>query len=176
MSKFNVGDKVRILDVSKIEFGARYWKTGDVVLVVAIDNCRRPRLARSNTDFEGLYLYARELKAIELVEETPKLTKKARIEALERRVEELEKRLAEQKGDDPVTSDKITSANDVKLGDKITVEKGFSNFLRANSSYEVVEISSEKSDDGEGMAVLDDDGDDFVLGPEDYSKLRKVAS
>lgn len=192
MTNYKVGDKVRILDVDAID-GGDGLVPGGVYEVVALHKVGEKHIESAVVVISiPLPIVESELSAIELVEETPKLTKKARIEALEKaskeqanfneataddfadlfeRVEALEKRL-----DEPTHGDAITSVNDVKLGDKIAIVGYLSEYLRANSSYEVVEISSENSNDGEKIVVPDDDGDEFVLRPEDFSKLRKVAS
>lgn len=82
---FNVGDKVRILDVSAIDYGDKYWENGDVVEVALVEYGEPLMLGtKPGYTLSHMYISEEEFHAIELVEETPKLTKKARIEALEK--------------------------------------------------------------------------------------------
>lgn len=91
-SKFKVGDKVRILDVEAIDCGANYWVNGDVLEVVTISDSDLPRLSRYAGDTYGLVVLEREFRAIERI--SP-LSKKRRIEALEKDVARQETELEE---------------------------------------------------------------------------------
>jgi len=175
MSEFKVGDKVRILDVSKILFGGAYWRNGDVVEVAESGRsgirAEITRGADSHGDDPYFHINKSEFHAIELVEETPKLTKKARIEALERRVEELEKRLAE-----PTPGNAITSVNDVKFGDKITpIDSSFS-YVDEGKNYEVVGVLGENSEYGTSIVILDNYCENFDIHEADFHAFRKVTS
>lgn len=68
---YKVGDKVRILDAEKIQFGSSYWNDGDITEVKRVLDDGRPCLARNDMKrFDrGLPLYSRELKYIEKVAE-----------------------------------------------------------------------------------------------------------
>ncbi|WP_375106129.1 hypothetical protein AB9L15_05080 [Lysinibacillus fusiformis] len=85
MTKFNVGDKVQILDASKILYAIKGgFKTGEVYPVTQINNSGRP-VIESKTDHLGFYEH--ELKYIQKVSDKP--TKNQRITALENEVAEL---------------------------------------------------------------------------------------
>lgn len=86
---FKVGDKVRILDASKI-VGAleKGFETGGIYKVSYVRLNGIPEL---RAGVEELYFYEEELRYIELVDATP--TKKQRIEALESEVEALKARI-----------------------------------------------------------------------------------
>ncbi|SCY14286.1 hypothetical protein [Lysinibacillus fusiformis] len=85
MTKFNVGDKVQILDASKISYAIKGgFKTGEVYPVTQINNSGRP-VIESKTDHLGFYEH--ELKYIQKVSDKP--TKNQRITALENEVAEL---------------------------------------------------------------------------------------
>lgn len=68
---YKVGDKVRILDAKKIQFGSSYWNDGDIAEVKRVLDDGLPCLARNDMKrFDrGLPLYSRELKYIEKVAE-----------------------------------------------------------------------------------------------------------
>lgn len=78
-----VGDKVRILDVDAIWLGQKYWKNGDVVSVLGLNDYDLPLLARNAHDDTGLVVDRSELHAIERIDDDKKPSKKQRIEALE---------------------------------------------------------------------------------------------
>ena len=96
-TKFNVGDKVRIIDVDEIMFGSRYWNNGDVTEVVSVSGSE-PYLKRTNgvgfgVDYDHLLVSEGEFHAIEKVgEDTPNLSDE--IEELKRKVAELESEVA----------------------------------------------------------------------------------
>ena len=93
MTNYKVGDKVRILDVDAIDCGDGLVP-GGVYEVVALQKVGENHLENAAVFISiPLPIIESEFHAIELVEESPKLTKKARIESLERRVEELERQL-----------------------------------------------------------------------------------
>lgn len=67
MSKFKVGDNVRILDVDAIWLGENHWNDGDVVTVVRLTSRGLPYLARDAHDDTGLVVSQNELHAIERI-------------------------------------------------------------------------------------------------------------
>lgn len=73
-SEFNIGDKVRILDVGAIKFGASYWNNGDITEVVefyqSIDGNDYPVLrgTRRYLPEDSLFVHSDEFHAIEKVE------------------------------------------------------------------------------------------------------------
>lgn len=75
MTKFKVGDKVRILDVDSIMYGRRYWRNGDITEVEEVDGYGEPHLKRTlpryylNDDMT-LVVVKDEFHAIELVEDS----------------------------------------------------------------------------------------------------------
>lgn len=93
MSKFKVGDNVRILDVDAILYGGEYWKNRDVVTVVRLTNRGLPHLARNAHDGIGLVVRQNELHAIERIGGYRKSSKKQRIATLENEVADLKERL-----------------------------------------------------------------------------------
>lgn len=105
-SKFKVGDKVRILDVEAIDCGASYWVNGDVLEVVTISDSDLPRLSCYAGDTYGLIVLEREFHAIERI--SP-LSKKRRIEALEKDVARQETELEELRAKiEAMTQDRAT--------------------------------------------------------------------
>lgn len=93
MSKFKVGDNVRILDVDAIWLGRKYWENGDVVSVLGLNEYNLPILARNAHDDTGLVVDRSELHAIERIGDYKKSSKKQRIATLENEVAELKERL-----------------------------------------------------------------------------------
>ena len=67
MAKFNVGDKVRILDVDSILFGNKVFNNGDINKVVSVDSDGFIYVA--NTDGRVLIITRDEFHAIEKVSE-----------------------------------------------------------------------------------------------------------
>ncbi|MEK5331982.1 hypothetical protein [Lysinibacillus sp. FSL W8-0992] len=93
MTKFNVGDKVRILDASKIISAIKGgFKTGDVYPVTQINNSGRPVIEHETNQ---LGFYEHELKYIQIVSDKP--TKKQRITTLENELAETKNEVAELK-------------------------------------------------------------------------------
>ena len=114
MGKFNVGDKVRILDVDAIDFGSKYWNNGDVTEVVLKYADGDVYLKRTlSHDFgatgDELLVFKEEFHAIEKVsEDYPQLSDE--IEELKRRVAELESKLADKESPEikfSVTADEL---------------------------------------------------------------------
>lgn len=99
MTKFKVGDKVRILDVDSIMYGRRYWRNGDITEVEEVDGYGEPHLKRTlpryylNDDMT-LVVVKDEFHAIELVEDSGDKHHDSaeEIADLKRRVSELEAR------------------------------------------------------------------------------------
>ena len=90
MTKYNVGDKVRILDVDGIMFGCDWWRSGDIteVMETHADGDVRLKITRGNYVGQPFIVSARELRYIEKVDD--KTTKNQRITELEAKVAELE--------------------------------------------------------------------------------------
>ena|SRR5690625_40331 len=88
MTKFKIGDKVRILDVDSINYGHKYWRNGDITEVDDFlgvhPSLRRTVGLQYGANGDSLHVTPEELHAIELVE-TPD-----EIEELKRKVSELE--------------------------------------------------------------------------------------
>ena len=61
----NIGDKIRIVDVSKIEDGDGLWEDGEIVEVVAVD-LNKKLLEVTCREFSE-YIHAREFNAIEII-------------------------------------------------------------------------------------------------------------
>lgn len=93
MSKFKVGDKVRILDVDAIVYGGNFWKNGDITYVVSISSLGNTYLYTEEYDPVGLAITKDELHAIERIGDDKKSSKKQRIATLENEVAELKERL-----------------------------------------------------------------------------------
>lgn len=88
MTKFKVGDKVRILDVGKIGGAREYFKNGDTthVMEVAFDGC--PYLYCNDGDHDtGLYVVNSEYSGLESLSTKP--SKSERISLLESQVADL---------------------------------------------------------------------------------------
>lgn len=89
MTKFKVGDKVRVLDVSKIIGGSSNYYDGMETEVVSmfegIDGIFYPQL-KSKCGGKGVIIHSKEYDAIELIENNPN----QRITALEEKVKYLE--------------------------------------------------------------------------------------
>lgn len=105
---FNVGDKVRILDVEAIDRGAYRWANGDVCEVLTISDNGNPRLSRYAGDTHGLVVHEQEFHAIERI--SP-LSKKRRIEALEKDVARQETELEELRAKIEAFEQKAKSAD-----------------------------------------------------------------
>lgn len=105
---FNVGDKVRILDVDAIFCGANSWANGDVREVLTISDNGNPRLSRYAGDTHGLVVHEQEFHAIERI--SP-LSKKRRIEALEKDVARQETELEELRAKIEAFEQKAKSAD-----------------------------------------------------------------
>lgn len=69
---YKVGDKVRILNAKKIQFGERYWNDGDISEIKRLLDDGRPCLSRNTKELDdrGLPLWSTELQYIEKVEES----------------------------------------------------------------------------------------------------------
>lgn len=81
---FKVGDKVRILDMDAIVGGTTWMGNGDIYEVLRVDSDGDIYVRVHEHLAREFIIMREEFHAIELVEETPKHTKKARIEALEK--------------------------------------------------------------------------------------------
>ena len=91
MTKYNVGDKVRILNAGAIIGGIEHWSDGDVTEVTEVkESPGRVYLRRVKTGstLRSPYLHRDELQHIELATDKP--TKNQRITELESKVAELE--------------------------------------------------------------------------------------
>lgn len=97
MTKFKVGDKVRILDVDSIMYGSDYWQNGDITEVLEINRRGNPRVAMTRGDDVGqpFVITQSEFRFIELVSDNP--TKNQRITTLESEVSGLTTEVAELK-------------------------------------------------------------------------------
>lgn len=96
-TKFNVGDKVRIIDVDEIMFGSERWNNGDITEVVGFHggDADNPKMRCTRGHYKGMSftIHSKEFHAIEKVsEDSPQLSDE--IEELKRRVTELEAKLA----------------------------------------------------------------------------------
>src|SRR5690554_2950547 len=99
MEKFNIGDKVRILDVDEIIFGDLYFSNGDVTEVVGfyLGNKDMPELKATKGPDGGFFIDLElEGHAIEKVNDGN--AKEFDIDALIDRVAKLEARVAELEG------------------------------------------------------------------------------
>src|SRR5690554_1046639 len=97
MAKFKVGDKVRINDVDRINYGDFFWRNGDVTEVMEVDDDGDilVKVTRGIFREEAFLITKREFDYIEKVAETPtKLTKNQRIKALEQAQARLETEVA----------------------------------------------------------------------------------
>jgi|SRR5690554_3587799 len=97
MAKFKVGDKVRINDVDRINYGDFFWRNGDVTEVMEVDDDGDilVKVTRGIFREEAFLIAKREFDYIEKVAETPtKLTKNQRIKALEQAQARLETEVA----------------------------------------------------------------------------------
>src|SRR5690554_4090460 len=97
MAKFKVGDKVRINDVDRINYGDFFWRNGDVTEVMEVDDDGDilVKVTRGIFREEAFLITKREFDYIEKVAETPtKLTKNQRIKALEQAQASLETEVA----------------------------------------------------------------------------------
>ncbi|MCK1989443.1 hypothetical protein MPH48_15210 [Lysinibacillus fusiformis] len=111
MTKFNVGDKVQILDASKISYAIKGgFKTGEVYPVTQINNSGRP-VIESKTDHLGFYEH--ELKYIQKVSDKP--TKNQRITALENEVAELKLIVHELRGKKSIEPSTTSTVEDKPL-------------------------------------------------------------
>jgi len=109
MTKFNVGDKVQILDASKISYAIKGgFKTGEVYPVTQINNSGRP-VIESKTDHLGFYEH--ELKYIQKVSDKP--TKNQRITALENEVAELKLIVHELRGKKSIEPSTTNTVEDI---------------------------------------------------------------
>lgn len=92
---FKVGDKVRILDVSKIAGGNAHWSNGDIAEVLDVrerdGGLRLTRVKTGTYNGFGPIVIRGEYAGIELVDAKP--TKKQRIKALENEVKALKARI-----------------------------------------------------------------------------------
>lgn len=96
--EFSIGDKVRILDVSGILFGYKYWRNGDIAEVIELDddNPKEPLLARTIKDEDGLeddglVILENELPYIEIVEKAKQYMEPATVEQIDEAIAKLEK-------------------------------------------------------------------------------------
>ena len=170
MTKFKVGDKVRVLNASEI-IGAKRGELndGDITTIHSFDTFGDPRL---NTSLGALAMLERELEYIELIPQKP--TKKQRIKTLESevaelkaKVEALEKAQAKPKFV-PVTTDNIA------VGDKIRVidKDGIGPAVLTNGKVYEVEL---RDTDGD-FYVIDDEGDEMSIVESEFPYVEKVVS
>lgn len=96
--EYQIGDKVRILDVDAIACGWKYWKNGDVTEVVSISSNGNPYLRTRDAVQVVLVITPDELHAIERIDDDKKPSKKQRIEALEREVAALKAEMEALRG------------------------------------------------------------------------------
>ncbi|ODV57299.1 hypothetical protein [Lysinibacillus fusiformis] len=109
MTKFNVGDKVQILDASKIIYAIKGgFKTGEIYPVTQINNSGRP-VIESETDHLGFYEH--ELKYIQKVSDKP--TKNQRITVLENEVAELKLIVHELRGKKSIEPSTTNTVEDI---------------------------------------------------------------
>lgn len=95
MTKFKVGDKVRILDVKSIDFGRKFWLNGDVTKVTDVEVDGGVYLATPCSKGRGLYVTKAELRHIDLVPHSS--TRNQRLTDAERTITALESEVAELK-------------------------------------------------------------------------------
>src|SRR5690554_3039633 len=99
MAKFNIGDKVRILDVDEIIFGDLYFSNGDITEVVGffLGDEDMPELKATKGSYDSLFIDPdNEGHAIEKVDDGN--AKEFDIDALIDRVAKLEAKVAELEG------------------------------------------------------------------------------
>lgn len=96
--EFSIGDKVRILDVAGILYGYKYWRNGDIVEVIDLDddNPKEPILARTIPDDDwnedvGLIISESEFPYVEIVEKASQSTEPATVEQIDEAIAKLEK-------------------------------------------------------------------------------------
>lgn len=121
-----VGDKVRILDVDAILHGVKYWKNGDVTVVVSINGNGNPHLHTGEADLVGLVITNDELHAIERIDDDKKPSKKQRIEALEREVAALKAEMETLRGAKKMAAENPKTANQLRA-EVISDAKSFVN-------------------------------------------------
>lgn len=109
-----VGDKVRILDVSDIICGDKYWENGDVTDVVSISRLGNPYLRTKDSDNCGFVITQEELHAIERIDDDKKPSKKQRIEALEREVAALKAEMEALRGAKRRAAENPKTANQLR--------------------------------------------------------------
>lgn len=109
-----VGDKVRILDVSDIICGDKYWENGDVTDVVSISRLGNPYLRTKDSDNCGFVITPEELHAIERIDDDKKPSKKQRIEALEHEVAALKAEMETLRGVKKKADEKPKTANQLR--------------------------------------------------------------
>lgn len=116
---YKVGNKVRILDASKIERGLECFNTGDITKVLSIDeglDGLHLERTKANSITKEIYIYKSELKFIELVNDAQEFSKLlSKIESLEKRVVELESKSDENKTFNISTHFNIKDKLDSKL-------------------------------------------------------------
>lgn len=161
---FNIGDKVRILDVSGILFGDKYWRNGDIAEVIDLvdDNVKEPFLARTIEDGDeqidnGLVVLEREFPYIEIVEKAKYSKEPATVEQIDEAIAKLEKQ-REQLIDDEKSK--------IKVGDWVRCIKNLHDYEEGRA-YRVESVNSEGSvmivNDGCcGANSLNNDGEYFI--------------
>lgn len=99
-AKFNVGDKIKIINVDGIRFGEDKWQNGDITEVVQVlDNgCIRALCTKGVNESTPFMISKSEFDCIEKVEEKEMSDEDSRIAALEEEVEKLKAEVAELKG------------------------------------------------------------------------------
>lgn len=203
MTKFKVGDKVRVVELDASENSNLLGR--DLIIRDIIGD-----RSGGNVYFEGFSnsggdcVLGQYLKLVE-----SKLSKKQRIKALETnvsvlaqdaeiykmRISELERQLAAQKGDydrvmkladewarlkdtaqrvvDGATADGLPP---FEIGDKVRLTKYISCYLSARSVYEVVGVTCAKGSNGPEFVILDDDGDNYRVGSSDFYAFEKATA
>lgn len=112
--EYQIGDKVRILDVDAIACGWKYWEKGDVVEVVQVKSNGIPHLRTEESDSYGLVITPDELYAIERIDDDKKPSKKQRIEALEREVAALKAEMEALRDEKKAVAEKPKTANQLR--------------------------------------------------------------
>jgi len=154
LKTFNVGDKVRILDVDAIAGGSTYWRNGDITEVVGSKATGVTMLAVTSPKYPGLSdkfpVFRGEFHAIERI--SP-LSKKRRIEALEKDVARQETELEELRAKIEAFEQKAKSA--VWLSD--AMRKVTPNQRRARIIADAKDFVEQAIED-----ARDEDGDIYV--------------
>ena len=175
MTKFKVGDKVRLINASNGWDTARY---GDLGTIASINDdgsyeANVPTYSRTLTQ-------TGDESCFELISGKP--TKKQRltdaekaIKALEEKVAELEAKIAAIESSPttpktvPVTTDNIAVGDKVRFSNARRIENGEE--LTSGKLYEVV-----KRDSNSGFYVVDDIADDLYIATYEFMYVEKVVS